>query len=214
MGNEVHTRDSNGLEKWFDHDKYGNLIHFKDTRGAESTYIYPNYVNRRLPIMGIDTYRKPVYLREMSGFECWVEYDEYCGIIHFNNSKDQEFWYEHDKNGNPLHYKNWKGYERWFERNEKGYLIRSTDSKGKETKYTCIEFSDKDLSVENNGLSEILHYDKNGRLVYYSNSKGMNEWYDRQEEARSFEENIKSFGVEIYGHLHNPKIIKEKSLDF
>ncbi len=37
--NEVHTKDSNGLEKWFDYDKYGNLIHFKDTKGAESIYI-------------------------------------------------------------------------------------------------------------------------------------------------------------------------------
>lgn len=37
--NEVQTKDSNGLEKWFDHDKYGNLIYFKDARGAEGIYI-------------------------------------------------------------------------------------------------------------------------------------------------------------------------------
>lgn len=29
--NEVHTKNSNGLEKCFDYDKHGNLIHFKDT---------------------------------------------------------------------------------------------------------------------------------------------------------------------------------------
>lgn len=214
MGNEVHVRDSNGLEKWFDHDKYGNLIYFKDNRGAESIYIYPNYVNKRLPICFVAGYRKPIYLREINGYECWFEYDEYYDVIHYKNSNGKDRWYELDKNGNLLHYKNEKGYEEWFERNEKGYLIRSVDSNGKEIKYTCIESSDKDISVENNGLSENLHYDKNGRLVHYSNSKGIGESYhNRQEKALKdalFFEKRRFFG--LYGHLNNPKKIKEESL--
>ena len=39
-GNEIHHKDSDGDEQWYDYDKGGNLIHRKNSNGYEAWWEY------------------------------------------------------------------------------------------------------------------------------------------------------------------------------
>ena len=72
-GNEIHSKNSDGFEEWYEYDSSGNKIHYKDTYGVEKWYEYDSKGNE-------------IHSKESNGDEYWYEYDSSGNKIHSKES--------------------------------------------------------------------------------------------------------------------------------
>lgn len=88
-GKEIHSKDSDGDEWWYESDSKGNEIHSKDSDGYEWWWEY-------------DSNGKEIHYKTSSGYEEWYESDSNGNKIHSKNSYGCECWYEYTfhPNGN------------------------------------------------------------------------------------------------------------------
>jgi len=96
--NLIHSKDSNGYERWKEYDKKNNLIHYKHSNGREEWNKY-------------DKNNNLIYYKHSNGVEYWNEYDKNNNLIHFKDSNGYEEWNKYDKKNNKIHYKDSNGIE-------------------------------------------------------------------------------------------------------
>ena len=88
-GKEIHYKDSDGDEEWYEYDSKGNQIHEKSSSGDEEWWEYDSDGNQ-------------IHCKNSDGYEWWYEYDSKGNQIHYKTSKGYEWWYEYTfyPNGN------------------------------------------------------------------------------------------------------------------
>ena len=96
-GNLIHSKNSNGFEKWNTFDEKNNLIHFKNSNGFE-------YWNT------FDENGNLIHSKDSMGDEYWNTFDENSNLIHYKDFKG-EYWNTFNENNNLIHYKNSMGDE-------------------------------------------------------------------------------------------------------
>ena len=169
-GNEIHYKNSDGFEKWTEYDDKGKVIHFKNSDGVEGWTEYDNKGN-------------VIHNKNSSGFEQWYEYDEKDNLIHYKNSDSFEKWTEYDDKGKVIHYKNSDGDEHWNEYDGKGNEIHYKDSDSFEN---WKEYDDKGNEIhykDSDGVERWYEYDSNGNEIYLKDSKGVECWSEYDEKG-------------------------------
>ena len=88
-GKEIHYKNSNGDEEWWEYDSKGNQIHYKSSNGYEVWQEYDSDGNQ-------------IHCKNSDGYEWWYEYDSKGNEIHSKYSDGDERWYEYTfhPNGN------------------------------------------------------------------------------------------------------------------
>ncbi len=167
-GNEIHYKNSDGFETWYQYDVNNNMIRYKNSSGFEAWYEF-------------DSNNNQIHYKNSDGYESWREYDAKGNCTHYKNSNGVEYWYDsegnlidkptekkdnttmsnnepirkYDSNGNQIYYKDGKGFEAWY------------DSDGNEIH---AKFS--------SGYEQWREYNDNGKMIHYKDSDGVEVWYD------------------------------------
>ena len=93
---------------------------------------------------------------------------------------------EYDVNGNCTHYRDEQGCETWYKYDENSNLLhRKEGDKEGDGIEQFFDYDENDLRIHDKQTGGILNddyeqwyeYDREGRLVYYRNSKGEKRWY-------------------------------------
>lgn len=142
--NLIYTKDSNGLETWYEYDSDGNEIHCKQSDGFESWCEYDNHSRliheTTLDDDSLETWYEydingNIYDYDSNGIECWIKCDRDGNEIYEKWSDGIKVWSEYDNNRKIIHRKGTDGIERWYDYNSDRRLIHYKEVKLETNEY-------------------------------------------------------------------------------
>lgn len=171
-GNEIHYKNSDGIEWWYDYDENNSPIRCKFNDGTEEFWAYDKRGNE-------------IYHKDYIGEEYWWEYDKNNNKVHEKYSDGSEFWleydehgnetlckdfnsvlrrceYDYDKKGNKVYSKSSNGYEEWCDYDDQGNMIHSKDSRGNEYWFEYNDHGEQICEKHNDKVILLRELDENG----------------------------------------------------
>lgn len=128
-GNIIYSKDSDGLEHWYEYNELNKIKYHKTNNGFEIWYTYDDKGNEIHNENNMNDYTDYTYdennnlihYKLSSGFEIWYTYDNKGNLTYTKDSSGYEITKEYDDNSNLIHFSNGK-YE-YFKKYEDNKLV-------------------------------------------------------------------------------------------